>query len=85
MIIATPEQLGDAVRRARKTLRLTQAELADLAGCGVVFVVQLEGGKATVQLDKVLAVLVVLDLQLSLSPATSLPDELGTPSAEQPS
>ena len=71
MFIATPQQLGDAVRQARKALRLTQAELADLAGCGVVFVTQLEGGKATVQLDKVLSVLAVLDLQLALSPGNA--------------
>lgn len=77
MIVANAVELGRVVRQARKTLRLTQAELADLAGCGVVFVTQLEGGKATVQLDKVLAVLSVLDLRLALVPAGEAPPPAG--------
>jgi HTH-type transcriptional regulator / antitoxin HipB len=58
--------LGTALRTRRKSLGLTQQELARLAGCGLAFLYELESGKATVRLDKVLAVLDVLGLELSL-------------------
>ena len=57
-------QLARDVRARRKDLGLTQVELADLAGCSPRFVRALEGGKTTVQLDKLLAVLDVLGLEL---------------------
>ncbi|MHB8637930.1 MAG: type II toxin-antitoxin system Y4mF family antitoxin [Fimbriimonadaceae bacterium] len=56
--------LGVAVRDRRKALGLTQAELAGLAGCGPLFVIELERGKPTIRVDKLIAVLVVLGLQL---------------------
>lgn len=62
----TLSQLGQAVRKKRKELELTQEELGKFAGCGVVFIYELETGKATVRLDKLLAVLSVLGLQLHL-------------------
>lgn len=58
--------LGAEVRRIRKALRLTQKELADLAACGPDFLYDLERGKRTVRLDKLIAVLGVLGLQLKL-------------------
>lgn len=60
-------ELAQAVRRRRKELGLTQLELSDLAGCGPVFIYDLEGGrKQTLRMDKVLDVLGVLGLELSL-------------------
>lgn len=59
--------LGAAVRDQRKALRLTQAELADLAGVGVAFLYDLERGKSTVRLNKVLAVLDILGLELRVA------------------
>jgi len=56
--------LADRVRSRRKSLGLRQADLADLAGCGVRFVHMVENGKATLRLDKVLDVLEVLGLEL---------------------
>lgn len=56
--------LAAAVRNRRKALGLNQAQVGDLAGCGRIFVHDLERGKATVRLDKVLAVLSVLGLRL---------------------
>ena len=52
--IHTPEQLGQALRSARKQLALTQPQLALAAGVGVRFVVELEAGKPTVRLVQVL-------------------------------
>lgn len=58
--------LGRAIRLRRKKLGLTQAALARYAGCGLAFLYELESGKPTVRLDKVLAVLQVLGLTLTL-------------------
>lgn len=60
--------LGSALRARRQELTLTQAQLADLAGVGVAFLYELERDKPTVRLDKVLAVLDVLGLELHLRP-----------------
>jgi HTH-type transcriptional regulator/antitoxin HipB len=61
----TPAQrLGALVRARRRALRLNQAALCDLAGVGLAFLYELEHGKDTVRLDKVLAVLGVLGLEL---------------------
>ncbi len=60
--------LATEVRRKRKVLRLTQKELAELSGCGPDFLYDLERGKPTVRLDKLLPVLEVLGLRLSLEP-----------------
>jgi HTH-type transcriptional regulator / antitoxin HipB len=60
--------LGQQVRERRRSLRLTQDSLADLAGCSTRFVRALEAGKPTVRLDKLLAVLDALGLELSAQP-----------------
>lgn len=62
----TSEQLGAAIRAARKAQGLRQDELAGAAGVGLRFVVELERGKPSVQLDKVLAVLAALGLRLRI-------------------
>lgn len=48
--------LGQAVRQARKDRRMNQQELADAAGVGRRFVSELERGKATLEVGKVLRV-----------------------------
>jgi HTH-type transcriptional regulator / antitoxin HipB len=60
--------LGAEVKRRRTQLRLTQKELADLASCGPDFLYDLERGKPTVRLDKLVPVLEVLGLRFTLSP-----------------
>jgi len=52
------------IRARRRDLRLAQQEVADLSGASTRFVGALENGKPTVRLDKVLAVLDVLGLEL---------------------
>ena len=56
--------LGADVRRRRRSLGLKQEELADLAGTSARFVGALENGKPTVRVDKVIAVLDALGLEL---------------------
>lgn len=45
---------------------MTQLELSTLAGCGPVFVYDVERGKPGVRLDKLVDLLEVLGLQLTL-------------------
>jgi len=65
--IRTPEQLGDALRAARKQLLLTQPQLALAAGVGVRFIVDLEAGKPTLRLEHILRVIDALGGKIQLS------------------
>jgi y4mF family transcriptional regulator len=67
LAIQTPQQLGAAVRGARKQLGLTQAQLALAAGVGARFVVELEAGKPTVRLQHTLRVLAALGGEVQLA------------------
>ena len=57
VVIRSVQDLGAALRVARKALGLTQADLALAAGVGLRFVVELEAGKPTVRLELVLRVI----------------------------
>lgn len=61
-------QLGEAVKLRRKALRLNQGELAELAGCQRLFVSEVERGKETVRLDKLVELLHTLGLMIVVSP-----------------
>jgi HTH-type transcriptional regulator/antitoxin HipB len=63
---------GKDLRRRRLELRLRQDELAALAGVSTRFVHTLEQSKPTVRLDKVLAVLRQLGLDLVLEPGSGI-------------
>ena len=69
--IKTGQELGAALRMARKALGLTQAELALAAGVGLRFVVELEAGKPTVRLERVLRVIDALGGCLQLHDLTT--------------
>lgn len=60
--------LGDIVRRQRKSQAATQVEFASLCGVGVRFISDLENGKPTVEVGKVLQVLNSLGLELIIQP-----------------
>lgn len=62
-----PEQLGNAIRKRRKLLGINQADLAQLASCSKPTIVAAEAGKATLRLDKLLAILSVLGMELQIS------------------
>lgn len=70
--ISTPEALGQAVRRARKSLGLTQPQLAMAAGVGVRFMVELEAGKPTLRLEHILRVLHALGGSLGVAGLSNL-------------
>ena len=74
-------ELGRALRSRREALGLTQENLAALAECGSLFVIQLEQGKRTVRLDKLVSVMQVLGLQLRVENGKvgiEVADELGS-------
>ena len=60
-------QLAEIVRRERKRQKVSQIRLSQLADVGTRFVRDLEDGKETVRLDKVLAVLETLGIAVELS------------------
>ena len=51
------QHIGDIIRRCRKEAKLTQADLAMLAGVGKTVVYDIETGKATVKLNTLLKIL----------------------------
>ncbi|GAA4412044.1 transcriptional regulator [Advenella faeciporci] len=67
ILIHSPQQLGHALRTARKQLGLTQPQLALAAGVGVRFIVELEAGKPTVRLENVLRVIDALGGEIQLN------------------
>ena len=62
--IRNSEDLGKIVREARKAQKLSQEDLAGMAGTGRRFIVDLEKGKKTAQLGKVLRVLATLGVSI---------------------
>jgi len=54
--ITTAADIGKLTRDARKELGMTQQRFADLAGVGRRFLSELEGGKASLEIGRVLAV-----------------------------
>jgi y4mF family transcriptional regulator len=62
--IQSAKDLGALVRRRRKALGLTQVELSNYCGCSAKFLTDLENGKPTVRLDKVLPVIMMLSCDL---------------------
>jgi len=69
----TIEQIGHIIRTERKRQGLRQDELAGASGVGLRFLVEVEGGKETAQIGKVLAVLETLGCKISITaPDTQL-------------
>jgi len=65
--LTNASQLAEIVRNERKRQKVSQIRLSQLADVGVRFVRDLEDGKETVRLDKVLAVLETLGIAVELS------------------
>jgi HTH-type transcriptional regulator/antitoxin HipB len=66
--VRTPQDLGRAVMRMRKSQGLTQEQAAALCGVSMPFMNSLEGGKrANISLSKVLQVLDALGMRLDVS------------------
>ena len=63
-VIRSSLELGVVVREQRKQLALKQLDIAGLGNTGNRFIVDLEKGKPTVQLQKVLDVMDLLGLEV---------------------
>ena len=57
-------ELGRKVRELRRAQKVTQAQLAGLANTGTRFVSDLENGKETCQIDKMLRVIDALGFDM---------------------
>ena len=66
--VHSPLEIGQLVRQKRKADKLTQAELAAMCSVGVRLVSELENGKETIELAKVLRVLATLGLTVHILP-----------------
>ena len=64
VVLADAGPLGGAARQARKAYGLAQPDLAGLPGTGPRFISELERGKVSAELDKVLDMIAVLGLRL---------------------
>ena len=62
------KQIGKVIRAARKQQRLTQTELALTANTAQRFISELERGKATCQIGKILDVTAALGIRIELHP-----------------
>lgn len=58
------KEIGKIVKSTRKKFNVTQQELALTSGTGLRFIIELEQGKPTCQIEKVLTVLRTLGLKL---------------------
>lgn len=64
--ISTPEDFGRTLRERRRSLRLTQDEVAIQAGVGRRFYLELEAGKAGASLGLALRCAQMLGLDLTM-------------------
>ena len=62
MELKSVEEIGKLVRDERRRQKVTQLQLAGLAGTGIRLVSDLENGKGTIQIQKLLAVVQTLGL-----------------------
>lgn len=66
-LVKNPVALGNLIRAERKNQKLTQEQLAALAGVGIRFVRELERGKESCQIGLAFAVLCTLGLSVNIS------------------
>jgi y4mF family transcriptional regulator len=66
--------LAKFVKAKRKSVKLTQPEMAEKAGVGLRFIRELEQGKESLRLDKVNQVLQLFGYQVGAVPKTFNPE-----------
>lgn len=71
--VTTAGELGNLVRRKRKEVGTLQESTAALSGVGTKFLSQLENGKETAELGKVLQVVKSLGLEIYIYPRSENP------------
>ena len=71
--VTSVEDIGNLVRAKRKQLGVLQEDAAGLSGVGTRFLSQLENGKETAEIGRVLQVLKSMGLELYLYPRAAKP------------
>ena len=69
--VTQPQDIAKLVRATRKRQGLTQVELAGACGTSTRFIIELEKGKPTCQLGRVLHVLSMLGIEVTLKPGSA--------------
>jgi HTH-type transcriptional regulator/antitoxin HipB len=64
----TTTQIGKLIRDTRKSIGVTQKDLALTSGTGIRFIIDLENGKETCEIGKALSILNTLGIKITLSP-----------------
>ena len=67
----TAQRIGEVVKKTRKSMDVTQKDLALTSGTGLRFIIELERGKPTCELEKVLTVLQTLGIRIELTPPSA--------------
>lgn len=67
MILKTVKDIGNLVKKTRKKQNFTQIEFAQLSNVGTRFLSDLENGKPTCEIEKVLKVLSNLGIKLEVN------------------
>ncbi len=67
MVVTDVKCLGEAIRKRRKKLGYTQAYLTEFSGLSVSFISDIERGKETAELGKVLHLVNLLGMDLKVS------------------
>ena len=73
-VITDTPFLGSLIRERRRALGLRQNDLAMMANVGIRFIVDIENGKETCQVGRVIKLMAALDIRL----AATMPDVLST-------
>jgi len=71
--VTTVAQIGQMVRHKRKQLGVLQEDAAGLSGVGTKFLSQLENGKETAEIGRVLQVLKSMGLEVYIYPRSANP------------
>ena len=64
MRVTTMTELGVLIREERLRQKLTQTDLAGISDVGITFISQLENGKETAEMGRVIRVLTMLGIDL---------------------
>ena len=66
MKITDSKSLGNAIRARRKELEYTQAYLAEFTGLSVTFISDVERGKPTAEIEKVIRLINILGMDITI-------------------
>lgn len=84
LVVSSIDDIGQAIRSARKQQGLTQQQFADIVGVGVRFLSELERGKPTAEVGLVLRVLADAGYEVVIQPRSwSSPTGLTTPDTDE--